>query len=285
MAVRSNRGKDKGLDGSQRPDAERAGVDPLSGHQSPQSAAGGASLERLASQPTQEWGYGYDGIGGPKNSFDTQPFVHTYGSQSVGHASYSPNSKGHAGARSTSQGDVGVLAYKIDQWLEEADLPQCKWAAKYICDRAVLGGIAPINLDWKLDDLRSFIGWMLYGNGYDFEGMNLQNISHPLDNIRSNAGALFAGARNAWNQKVDRKKKAEIAANSIVVDPETKKKLSSLCSQYGMSTQELLASLVDLLVERRSNVQELRERRMQAKKAALAVDLGLDGIPPSGGML
>ncbi|WP_394168956.1 hypothetical protein [Saccharospirillum alexandrii] len=164
---------------------------------------------------------------------------------------------------------------KIRKWLHGADKAKCLWMHKYIWARVSDGGVTAVPHGWTEIDYQQFIEWILCGEGYHFRKLDLTNNRMSINTARLHGADLFSRARNAWNQKLNRAKKIEQTANTINVTSATKKRLGSLASQHGLTEQEFLEILIDLMMERREVIKDLGQQRKRAKRAALATDLGL----------
>ena len=162
---------------------------------------------------------------------------------------------------------------KVSHWLESADEFQCMWAVKYLWNQANPGGSLDLYLgEWSQDQLAGLVEWMLFGDGNSYGG---STFPPPIYGVRQHGAEYFAKARNAWNQRVNRQKKASQAKNTIVVDPETKKKIRKLAAEHDLADAEFLSILIDLMSERRGAVEGIVRQRKEAKRAAIASDLGV----------
>lgn len=161
---------------------------------------------------------------------------------------------------------------KVSQWLKDADDFQCKWAARYLWNQVSNYPLEINPGDWKRGQFPALVEWMLCGNGLMFEGWNFPLL---VLGLRRYGAHHFAKARNAWNQRVNRQRKAERAANTISVDPDTKRKIRKLASEHHLKDDEFLSILIDLMSERRGAVEGLVRQRKEVKRAAIASDLGL----------
>ena len=171
-----------------------------------------------------------------------------------------------------------VDSVKLEEWLEGADKEQCHWMANYLLTK--LGGHS---VDSRLRDASAktyadLVRWLMTGVGYHFADIPFSEV----DGIRRQGTILFDKARNAWNQKVNRRRKAEKAANTISLDATRKKQLRKLASEQGLSDEEFLSNVIDLMTERRSAVEGLLKQRKEVKRAAIALDLGLAPFPEPG---
>jgi hypothetical protein len=134
--------------------------------------------------------------------------------------------------------------------------------------------------NWSLCQLGGLVDWMLSGDGMEYGGLS---FPLPLMEMRKNGAHHFAKARNAWNQRVNRQRKAEQAASTIKVDPNTKRKITKLASEHNLKEDEFLSILIDLMSERRGAVEGVLRQRKAAKKAAIASDFGLFDTPTDSG--
>ncbi|OHY79477.1 hypothetical protein [Marinobacter sp. AC-23] len=162
---------------------------------------------------------------------------------------------------------------KVSQWVESADEFQCKWAVKYLWNQAVPGGSLDLYLgELSRGQLAGLVEWMLCADGDSYGG---STFPMPINGVRLHGEEYFAKARNAWNQRVNRQKKASQSKNTIVVDPETKSKIRKLASEHNLKDGEFLSILIDLMSERRGAVEGIIRQRKEAKRAAIASDLGI----------
>lgn len=161
---------------------------------------------------------------------------------------------------------------KVSQWLEGADEFQCKWVVRYLWNQV---SEEPLDLymgSWSPGQFTALVDWMLFGDGLQFGGVSFQ---WAIVGLRQRGAVHFAKARNAWNQRVNRRRKAERAENTITVDSETKIKINKLASDHNLRDDEFLSILIDLMSERRGAVEGILQQRKKAKRAAIASDLGL----------
>jgi len=187
---------------------------------------------------------------------------------------------GHGSTLSGMGGGSPADPVKVSQWLEGADEFQCKWAVKYLWNQAVPGGSLDLYLgEWSQNQLAGLVEWMLCGNGGSYGG---STFPLPINGVRQHGAEYFAKARNAWNQRINRQRKAERAANTITVDADTKRKIQKLAAEHNLKDDEFLSILIDLIAERRGAVEGILKQRKEAKKAALASDLGWLSQPAKG---
>ena len=188
---------------------------------------------------------------------------------------------GHGSTLSGMGGGSPADPVKVSQWLEGADEFQCKWAVKYLWNQAVPGGSLDLYLgEWSQNQLAGLVEWALCGNGDSYGG---STFPLPINGVRQHGAEYFAKARNAWNQRVNRQRKAEQAASTIKVDPNTKRKITKLASEHNLKEDEFLSILIDLMSERRGAVEGVLRQRKAAKKAAIASDFGLFDTPTDSG--
>jgi hypothetical protein len=160
---------------------------------------------------------------------------------------------------------------KVSQWLDGADEFQCKWAVRYLWNQ-IPNDSPELRLgDWSPGQFEALVDWMLCGEGSTFGGTSFPGSLHM---VRRHGADYFAKARNAWNQRINRQRKAERAANTITVDADTKRKIQKLAAEHNLKGDEFLSILIDLIAERRGAVEGILRQRKEAKKAALASDLG-----------
>lgn len=169
---------------------------------------------------------------------------------------------------------------KVGQWLERADEVQCRWMVKYLWNRVSKDPLDRYVGYKTPGQLAGLVDWMLCGEGETFDG---RVFPLPLGGLRLHGAEHFAKARNAWNQRLNRRRKAELNANTITVDPGTKRKIAKLASEHDLKEDEFLAILIDLMSERRGAVEGIVRQRKKAKRAAIASDLGLFSSPGSKG--
>jgi len=187
---------------------------------------------------------------------------------------------GHGSTLSGMGGGSPADPVKVSQWLEGADEFQCKWAVKYLWNQAVPGGSLDLYLgEWSQNQLAGLVEWTLCGNGGSYGG---STFPLPINGVRQHGAEYFAKARNAWNQRINRQRKAERAANTITVDADTKRKIQKLAAEHNLKDDEFLSILIDLIAERRGAVEGILKQRKEAKKAALASDLGWLSQPAKG---
>ena len=79
--------------------------------------------------------------------------------------------------------------------------------------------------DWSQDQLAGLVEWMLFGDGDSYGG---STFPMPIYGVRQHGAEYFAKAKNAWNQRVNRQKKASQAKNTIIVDPRNQKEDSEV---------------------------------------------------------
>lgn len=168
---------------------------------------------------------------------------------------------------------------KVSQWLEGADEYQCKWAVRYLWRQVSKDSLELYLGDWSHGEFQALVEWMLCGEGLMFGG---KCFPMPLYGVRRHGADHFAKARNAWNQRVNRQRKAEEAANTITVDAGTKRKIQKLAAEHNLKGDEFLSILIDLVAERRGAVEGILKQRKEAKRAALASDLGWLSPPDIG---
>jgi hypothetical protein len=189
-----------------------------------------------------------------------------------------PRSSGHGKipAREITGEPSFVDPIKLAQWLEGADEARCKWMVRYLWNQ-VSGDSLDLYLGvWSPDQFAGLVEWMLCGDGVVYAGAS---FPPPLGGVRKRGAHHFAKARNAWNQRVNRQRKAEQAANTITVDPDTKRKIKKLASEHNLKDDEFLSILIDLMSERRGAVEGVVRQRKEVKRAAIASDLGLFSAP------
>lgn len=180
-------------------------------------------------------------------------------------------------------GDPSVAdSIKVSQWLEGADEFQCKWAVRYLWSQVSKDSLELYLGDWSPRQFAALVEWMLCGEGLMFER---SCFPVPLGGVRRHGADYFAKARNAWNQRINRQRKAEQAANTITVDADTKRKIQKLAAEHNLKDDEFLSILIDLIAERRGSVEGILKQRREAKKAALASDLGWLSQPGKGNRL
>lgn len=147
---------------------------------------------------------------------------------------------------------IGAPSYadpvKVFQWLEGADEFQCKWAVRYLWNQVSEDSPELYLGDWSPGQFSALVDWMLLGEGLMFGGASFPASIYDL---RAHGADYFAKARNAWNQRVNRQRKAERAANTITVDPDTRGKIKKLASEHNLKDDEFLSILIDLVTERR----------------------------------
>ncbi|MCE0761268.1 hypothetical protein LWH94_19075 [Marinobacter sp. G11] len=171
---------------------------------------------------------------------------------------------------------------KVSEWLKDADEAQCGWALRYLCNHVSVNFHEVFPNKSSRDELASLLESLLCDKlGPIRSGYGVLRWSSPqalaLKDLSRDGSDYFLKARNAWNQKVNRARKAAKAANAITVDAETKRKIKALASEHSLKEDEFLSIVVDLLHERRGSVEGIIKQRKAAKKAAIASDLGLLG--------
>lgn len=161
---------------------------------------------------------------------------------------------------------------KVGQWLEGADKIQCAWMVKYLWNQVSNDSLNLYLGDWSSGQFAGFVDWMLCGGGLTYGG---STFPIPLFGVRRHGALHFAKARNAWNQRINRRRKAEQAANTITVGSDTRQKIKKLASEHNLKDDEFLSILIDLMSERRGVVEGIIRQRKEAKRAAIASDFGL----------
>ena len=121
---------------------------------------------------------------------------------------------------------------------------------------------------------------MLCGEGNLYLGSTFPAL---IWKVRGEGERYFARARNAWNQRVNRKRKEDQAANAVAIDSDTKRKIKKLAAEHSLKEEEFLAILIDLISERRGVVEGILQQRKKVKRAAIASDLGLYDSQPDKG--
>jgi hypothetical protein len=165
--------------------------------------------------------------------------------------------------------------FKVNEWLEGADKAQCQWAINYLWGKVSDRTPEAHFLDWSEQQYPALVEWLLCGEGNQFDGIW---FPFTVNLIRRDGATLFAKARNAWNQKVNRERKAAEAASTVVLDPKTKQKLHKLASEHGVSEEEYLSILVDLVSERRNANKNIAQQRKKIKRAVIGSDIGFSDV-------
>tara|TARA_R110000823_G_scaffold43963_1_gene113954 strand:+ start:5417 stop:6034 length:618 start_codon:yes stop_codon:yes gene_type:complete len=170
--------------------------------------------------------------------------------------------------------------FKVSQWLKGADLDQCRWMVKYLWNQVSSDPVSPYLKDWNRAQFAGLVNWMLCGEGNLYLGSTFPAL---IWKVRGEGERYFARARNAWNQRVNRKRKEDQAANAVAIDSDTKRKIKKLAAEHSLKEEEFLAILIDLISERRGVVEGILQQRKKVKRAAIASDLGLYDSQPDKG--
>lgn len=171
---------------------------------------------------------------------------------------------------------------KVSEWLKDADEAQCRWALGYLCNHVSVrfhevfpGKHSRTELVGMLELLLCDVPGQIASCGKTLSWDSYEALA--LKAIARDGSKYLLKARNVWNQRVNRARKAAEALNTIAVNAETKRKIKALASEHSLEEDEFLSIVVDLLHERRGSVEGIIKQRKAAKKAAIASDLGLLG--------